>query len=135
LNDAKDTYGTALTAATLAQIQTGTPLVDVITNAFKEITALSDNLRKETAKINNFNAPKQGFKIAQGFTVIIAKVAAASAALAPGTNPSPLPDDAALLVVNSLTTFVQVSHHYPKLAFFTCPSNNADMSCYVYMCS
>ena len=97
----------------MAQTQTGTKLVDVIVGAFKEITELSDNLRKETAKINNFNAPKQGFKIAQGFGVIIVKVTAASAALAPGAgaNPSPLPDADAQLVVDALTTFVQVSAH------------------------
>jgi len=85
------------------------PLVEVINDAIKAVTEQSDNLRKETEKINNFNAPKQGYKIAQGFGAIIANVIEASAALAPGTNPSPLSDDDAKLVVKTLTTFVRVS--------------------------
>jgi hypothetical protein len=107
LKDAQATYGNSLEQAA-GLPQTGKPLVDVITDAIKAVTELSDNLRKETEKINNFNAPKQGYKIAEGFTLIIKNVIEASAALAPGANPSPLNDDDAKVVVKTLTTFVQV---------------------------
>lgn len=107
LKDAQATYSNSLQLAARLP-QTGKDLVDVINDAIKAVTEQSDNLRKETEKINNFNAPKQGFKIALGFGDIIANVIKASAALAPGTNPSPLNDDDAKLVVKTLTTFVQV---------------------------
>jgi hypothetical protein len=109
LKDAQTTYSNSL-QQTARLPKTDKPLVDTINEAIKAVTELSDNLRKETAKINNFNAPKQGYKIAEGFSVIIKTVIEASAALAPGTsaNPSPLDDDAAKTVVKTLTTFVQV---------------------------
>jgi glycopeptide antibiotics resistance protein len=106
IGKAIDTYSTPFLAAAIAQEQTGAKLVDVIVGAFKEVTALSDQLRIETQKINNFNAPIQGFKIAQGFSTIILKVTGYTAALV--GNPSPLPDADAQLVVDALTTFVQV---------------------------
>jgi len=110
LKDAQTTYSNSLQLAARLP-KTDKSLVDTINDAIKKVTELSDNLRKETEKINNFNAPKQGYKIAEGFSVIIKTVIEASTALAPGTsaaNPSPLDDDAAKLVVKTLTTFVQV---------------------------
>jgi hypothetical protein len=108
--DAKDTY--SLSLVTSGMVYEDKPLVQTIQEAFKEITGLSDNLRVATNKITILNAPQQGFIIAQGFSGIIAKVAATSAQLAPGGESlgklSPLGDDDAKLVVQSLTTFVHV---------------------------
>jgi hypothetical protein len=106
IGKAIDVYNKPFLAAAIAQEQTGAKLVDVIVGAFQEVTALSDQLRRDTEPINNFNAPFQGFKIAQGFSTIILKVTGYTAALA--GNPSPLPDADAQLVVDALTTFVKV---------------------------
>lgn len=81
-----------------------------IVQAFKEITTLSDNLRIETQKINIVNAPLQGYKIAQGFTAIITRVAQASTMLSGGSSAktrrqmAALGDADAQLVVQALTT-------------------------------
>jgi hypothetical protein len=110
LKDAQNTY--SLSLVTSGMVMEDKPLVQTIQEAFKEITGLSDTLRQETAQITIFNAPQQGFKIALGFSGIITKIAETSAKLAPGGESlgklSPLGDDDAKLVVQSLTTFVHV---------------------------
>ena len=83
------------------------PTTDKILQGFGNVTAMSDNLRKATEKINIFNAPQQGFIIAQGFTVIITKIAEGTTRVDAVTG-GPLPDADAKLVVDALTTFVHV---------------------------
>ncbi|KAG0558427.1 hypothetical protein KC19_10G027400 [Ceratodon purpureus] len=107
VSKAIDTYKTPFSSgATLSADPTPRERVQ---QAFKEITTLSDNLRIATLKINIFNAGQQGFVIAQGFTGIITKIAEYTAHIPdPSSNPSPFDDADAKLVVESLTTFVQV---------------------------
>jgi hypothetical protein len=83
------------------------PTTDKILQGFSNVTAMSDNLRKATEKINIFNAPQQGFIIAQGFTVIITKIAEGTTRVDSVVS-GPLPDADAQLVVDALTTFVHV---------------------------
>lgn len=50
------------------------PSANTVVGAFRSLTTTSANLRTEVEKINLLNAPLQGFKIAQGFGVIIRDV-------------------------------------------------------------
>ena len=107
--------GLILFTLVVCQVATARPLSadptprERVQQAFKEITTLSDNLRIATLKITIFNAGQQGFVIAQGFTGIITKIAEYTAHIPdPSSNPSPFDDADAKLVVESLTTFVQV---------------------------
>uniref|UniRef100_A0A7I4AQQ5 Uncharacterized protein n=1 Tax=Physcomitrium patens TaxID=3218 RepID=A0A7I4AQQ5_PHYPA len=92
-------------------VNAGMSNVEKIQLAFKQITTASDNLRKETQLINIINAPLQGSKIAEGFAKIISAIAEYTIKINEGgvkNDNSPLPDADAKLVVQSLTTFVQV---------------------------
>ncbi|BBN10080.1 hypothetical protein Mp_5g00760 [Marchantia polymorpha subsp. ruderalis] len=68
---------------------------------------MSEQLRVATQKINIFNAPQQGAVIASGFATIIQKVSEGIVRVDRVTS-GPLPDADAQLVVDALTTFVQV---------------------------
>lgn len=94
--------------ALLQCVQGQTPAQQIV-QAFKEITTLSDNLRIETQKINLVTALVQGPKISQGFAGIVARVGQASSMLAGSPPPAGgLANADAQLIVNALTTFVQV---------------------------
>ncbi|PTQ35235.1 hypothetical protein MARPO_0073s0099 [Marchantia polymorpha] len=78
-----------------------------IVEGLKTVTDMSDQLRVATQKINIFNAPQQGAVIASGFATIIQKVSEGIVRVDRVTS-GPLPDADAQLVVDALTTFVQV---------------------------
>jgi len=117
------TIATALIFGCAVVTAQATPAQQIV-QAFKEITTLSDNLRIECQKINLITAPLQGYKIAQGFGGIIARVTQASDMLSgkPSSRKryeavdavqkrqaiAPLTDVEAQTVVAALTTFVQV---------------------------
>jgi hypothetical protein len=85
--------------------------VERIQKAFEEVTTMSDNLRKVVLDITIFNAPVKAPLIAQGFGAIVEKITEINArfdSLAAAKKLSPLSDDDAKLVVESLTTFVKV---------------------------
>jgi hypothetical protein len=72
---------------------------------------MSDNLRKVVLDITIFNAPVKAPLIAQGFGAIVEKITEINArfdSLAAAKKLSPLSDDDAKLVVESLTTVVKV---------------------------
>lgn len=80
---------------------------DRIVQGIKKVTTMSDNLRVATLKIDLINAPLEGYTIAPGFACIFSNIASGSAAMAEEKG-GPLSDADAKLVVQSLTTFVQV---------------------------
>jgi glycopeptide antibiotics resistance protein len=83
------------------------PVTVKILEGFDSVTTQSNNLRIAVETITIFNAPQQGFIIAQGFTSIIAKIAEGTTRV-DSVSTGPLSDDDAQLVVQALTTFVQV---------------------------
>jgi len=98
-----------LVALALCQAATAQPTEkDQIVTAFKDITTLSDNLRVVTSGITLINAPLQGYKIAQGFSLIIQRVTPAVTMLANAASNPALGDADAQIVVDALTTFVRV---------------------------
>ncbi|BFI12277.1 hypothetical protein MPTK1_4g06545 [Marchantia polymorpha subsp. ruderalis] len=105
LKDAEDTYSFPLASAESDAALTAT--TEKIVEGLKTVTDMSDQLRVATQKINIFNAPQQGAVIASGFAVIIQKVSEGIVRVDRVTS-GPLPDADAQLVVDALTTFVQV---------------------------
>ncbi|BFI12278.1 hypothetical protein MPTK1_4g06550 [Marchantia polymorpha subsp. ruderalis] len=105
LKDAEDTYSFPLTSAESDAALTAT--TEKIVEGLKTVTDMSDQLRVATQKINIFNAPQQGAVIASGFATIIQKVSEGIVRVDRVTS-GPLPDADAQLVVDALTTFVQV---------------------------
>jgi hypothetical protein len=83
------------------------PVTVKILQGFDNVTTQSTNLRIAVQTITVFNAGQQGFIIAQGFTTIIAKIAEGTTRV-DSVSTGPLSDDDAQLVVQALTTFVQV---------------------------
>lgn len=63
----------ALGVATVEAIPSATALCDVI----RALTTKSDNLRKEVIEINLINAPLRGWRIAKGFSGIVADITVA----------------------------------------------------------
>ncbi|PTQ27552.1 hypothetical protein MARPO_0193s0017, partial [Marchantia polymorpha] len=84
-----------------------TATTEKIVEGLKTVTDMSEQLRVATQKINIFNAPQQGAVIASGFATIIQKVSEGIVRVDRVTS-GPLPDADAQLVVDALTTFVQV---------------------------
>lgn len=85
--------------------------VERIQTALEEVTTLSDNLRKVVVGTTIFNVAGQAPLIVQGFGGIVDKITQINAqfdSLAAAKKLSPLSDDDAKLVVESLTTFVKV---------------------------
>ncbi|PTQ30776.1 hypothetical protein MARPO_0120s0049 [Marchantia polymorpha] len=105
LKDAEDTYSFPLASAESDAALTAT--TEKIVEGLKTVTDMSDQLRVATQKINIFNAPQQGAVIASGFAVIIQKVSEGIVRVDRVTS-GPLPDADAQIVVDALTTFVQV---------------------------
>ncbi|PTQ26293.1 hypothetical protein MARPO_3318s0001 [Marchantia polymorpha] len=105
LKDAEDTYSFPLASAESDAALTAT--TEKIVEGLKTVTDMSDQLRVATQKINIFNAPQQGAVIASGFATIIQKVSEGIIRVDRVTS-GPLPDADAQLVVDALTTFVQV---------------------------
>ncbi|BFI32701.1 hypothetical protein MPTK2_4g90130P [Marchantia polymorpha subsp. ruderalis] len=105
LKDAEDTYSFPLASAESDAALTAT--IEKIVEGLKTVTDMSDQLRVATQKINIFNAPQQGAVIASGFATIIQKVSEGIIRVDRVTS-GPLPDADAQLVVDALTTFVQV---------------------------
>jgi hypothetical protein len=83
------------------------PVTVKILEGFDNVTTQSNNLRIAVQTITIFNAGQQGFIIAEGFTTIIAKIAEGTTRV-DSVSTGPLSDDDAQLVVQALTTFVQV---------------------------
>ncbi|CAM6037228.1 unnamed protein product [Sphagnum compactum] len=83
------------------------PVTVKILEGFDNVTTQSINLRIAVQTITIFNAGQQGFIIAEGFTTIIAKIAEGTTRV-DRVSTGPLSDDDAQLVVQALTTFVQV---------------------------
>ncbi|BBN07810.1 hypothetical protein Mp_4g06550 [Marchantia polymorpha subsp. ruderalis] len=105
LKDAEDTYSFPLASAESDAALTAT--TEKIVEGLKTVTDMSDQLRVATQKINIFNAPQQGAVIASGFATIIQKVSEGIVRVDRVTS-GPLPDADAQVVVDALTTFVQV---------------------------
>ncbi|BFI32652.1 hypothetical protein MPTK2_4g07930 [Marchantia polymorpha subsp. ruderalis] len=105
LKDAEDTYSFPLASAESDAALTAT--TEKIVEGLKTVTDMSAQLRVATQKINIFNAPQQGAVIASGFAVIIQKVSEGIVRVDRVTS-GPLPDADAQIVVDALTTFVQV---------------------------
>jgi hypothetical protein len=83
------------------------PVTEKILEGFDNVTTQSKNLRIAVETITIFNAGERGFIIAEGFTSIIAKIAEGTTRVH-SVSTGPLSDDDAKLVVQALTTFVQV---------------------------
>jgi hypothetical protein len=83
------------------------PITVKILQGFDNVTTQSNNLRIAVQTITIFNAGQHGFIIAEGFTSIIAKIAEGTTRV-DSVSTGPLSDDDAQLVVQALTTFVQV---------------------------
>jgi hypothetical protein len=83
------------------------PVTVKILEGFDNVTTQSNNLRIAVETITIFNAGEKGVIIAQGFTTIIAKIVEGTTRV-DSVSTGPLSDDDAQLVVQALTTFVQV---------------------------
>jgi Leucine-rich repeat (LRR) protein len=78
-----------------------------ILEGFDNVTTQSNNLRIAVETITIFNVGERGVIIAKGFTSIIAKIAKGTTRVH-SVSTGQLPDNDAKLVVQALTTFVQV---------------------------
>jgi hypothetical protein len=83
------------------------PLTVKILEGLDKVTTQSNNLRIAVETITVFNAGEKGIIIVQGLTSITAKIGQSTTRV-DSVSTGPLSDDDAQLVVQALTTFVQV---------------------------
>jgi hypothetical protein len=83
------------------------PLTVKILEGLDKVTTQSNNLRIAVETITIFNAGEKGVIIVQGLTSITAKIGQSTTRV-DSVSTGPLSDDDAQLVVQALTTFVQV---------------------------
>ncbi|KAM5533879.1 hypothetical protein V8D89_012419 [Ganoderma adspersum] len=97
---------TAVFVALLGVVGSMAQTSDQVITAIQSFITASRNLDTQVTGLNAINFPTMGFIIADGFNNITTAVNTFNAEFSPATPP--YPDDAALAVVDVLTTFVQV---------------------------
>ncbi|KAM5533915.1 hypothetical protein V8D89_012455 [Ganoderma adspersum] len=100
------TFLTAVFVALLGVVGTMAQTSDQVITAIQSFITASRNLDTEVTALNAINFPAMGFIIADGFNNISTAVNTFNAEFSPATPA--YPDDAAVAVVDVLTTFVEV---------------------------
>ncbi|KAI1798140.1 hypothetical protein LXA43DRAFT_1088277 [Ganoderma leucocontextum] len=100
------TFLTAGFVVLLGVVGTMAQTSDQVIIAIQSFITVSSNLDTDVTALNVTNFPTEGFIIADGFNNITAAVNTFNAEFSPATPP--YPDDAAVAVVEILTTFVEV---------------------------
>ncbi|KAI0648390.1 hypothetical protein C8Q79DRAFT_925306 [Trametes meyenii] len=121
----------AVAVAVLSAMNVVGQSVTTVVDNIHTVTTLSDNLRVVCSGITATNIFTQGPALVAGFQGIVTTVTQVNEQMSTISDPSPLGDDDAQLVVNALTTFVQVhqallnvvigKHSIAAQFFFTAP--------------